>query len=140
MDKSKIFIMFVLVSIIWAAIVLFFKNRRIRKIIAHPTKSLDLNIIDGSDVIAYPREVIVNIFFEDEKEFNYEVFSDLTLRYKDLVNGNYKVPEHIKNNRKKNIIEDNDILEERKSETSIVKDEIPFDKLIDINSIQSNNV
>jgi hypothetical protein len=143
--KDKIFIALIFISIIYVVIVLYVRHGKIKLVLVknkvEPTTGKKDIIIDDEDVISYPKRFVVNLIYNDKETANLDLFADMSIRYEELINGTYKVPDHIKNGTTKDIIETNpktNPAPEKKQEPVLMKKDVGFDELIDISKLNKN--
>lgn len=91
--QEKIFLIMVVASLAWIVAVLFFRygKRTIRQIIT-VNKNHKEDILKNN--VMAPREFVVNLMVDKGELQNLDVrmFADMAVKWKDLKEGNYKVP------------------------------------------------
>ncbi len=97
--QEIVFFTIVILSFSWAVGVLLYKigGRKIRQVITSNKYYKD-NIIDN-DVMA-PKEFVVNLVINDKDDIDFSVFADMAIKWKELKDGTYKLPQ-----KKTNLIE-----------------------------------
>lgn len=102
----KIVVAIVIFCVLWILAVLLFYDKK--KIIVDVVTNANPknNAFDKDEDINVPLNVEFNIIFDDESQLNYELLSDLTLHYKDLLEGNYKIPPSMRAGKEKNEFKD----------------------------------
>ncbi len=90
--QEIVFFTIVILSFSWAAGVLLYKigSRKVRQVIT-TNKYYKDNIIDN-DVMA-PQEFVVNLVINDKDDIDYSVFADMAIKWKDLRDGTYQLPQ-----------------------------------------------
>lgn len=142
--KDKVFIVLLLISIIYAGIILYFRLGKIRSVsfnnkVDQTTGKKDVIVDD--DVISYPKRFVVNLIYNENEPYNLDLLADMSIRYNDLINGTYKVPDHIKYGTPKDIIENSSpvLVSEKKQDPIITKNDVGFEELIDISQLNKND-
>jgi len=121
--------------------VLFFRNNKIKQVITKNKVKQTNGKIDSiiDDVITSPNRLVVNLIYSEKENIDLDLFADMSIRYNDLLNGTYKVPDHLKKNKVKNIIEN--IIETKPIQKPEINEpilkihDIKFDNLINISQI-----
>ncbi len=124
-QKIIIFLLLVIISIIWGVLVYTKRSKLVKKVVLERYGAKE-DIIHAS-VIAVPREFVINILFDEKVEIDEEIFADLTVRYNDLISGNYKIPDKFKKGKDINIIVDEVELKEPVVVSEDVIENISFD-------------
>lgn len=120
---------------------LFFRNNKIKQVITKNKVKQTNGKIDSiiDDVITSPNRLVVNLIYSEKENIDLDLFADMSIRYNDLLNGTYKVPDHLKKNKVKNIIEN--IIETKPIQKPEINEpilkihDIKFDNLINISQI-----
>jgi len=138
---DKVFLSIIYISIIYIFLVLFFRNNKIKQVITKNKVKQTNGKIDSiiDDVITSPNRLVVNLIYSEKENIDLDLFADMSIRYNDLLNGTYKVPDHLKKNKVKNIIEN--IIETKPIQKPEINEpilkihDIKFDNLINISQI-----
>ena len=134
--KDKIFIAIIFISLIYVFLVLYFRRIKIRQVVTKNDVSQKVGKVDAiaDDVISYPNKLIVNLIYNEKEDLNLGLFSDMSIRYPELVAGTYKVPEHLKIKNKINMDASiqNKTQTPKQVEQKLKVSDVPFDNLVDI--------
>lgn len=124
-------------ALVWIIIVYFIFNKKKSNEITlkYETTARDILVVPKLDD-DFPRELKVNMVFENDKDVSTDVMADMTINMKDLLNGTYKVPDHL--NKYAKTVEKNTSIEQLKELNSLKKEEVIEKKMestIDINKL-----
>lgn len=87
-DRSMMMNLMILVVIAYIVLAYYFVRKRRKIVIERGDVG---NAIDVGDIIAMPRELVINIV--EDTEIDYAVYSDITIKISELLSGKYKIPE-----------------------------------------------
>ena len=137
MMENKIFISIIFISSVYIFLVIYFRGNKIRQVITKNdvNQTIGKNDAIKGNVISSPNKLIVNLLYNEKEDLNLEIFSDMSIRFNDLINGTYKVPEHLKSGKTKDAIQAKDttnLNKENKGETKLKINDIQFENLIDM--------
>ena len=142
--ENKIFTAIIFISLIYVFLVLYFRGWKWKSVVIKN----EVNQIFGKkdaitgNAISYPNKLVVNLLYNDKEDLNLDLFTDLSIRYDELVDGTYKVPDHIKNRNKKDAIKANDVnnaAKEKKEEPKLKINDVQFESLVDMSQKKSKS-